>query len=54
LKTGYFIAVIGGIGLGLLLGSELSGTLITFIGAIFVVFSLVSLIVISYQKRKIE
>lgn len=54
MKTDYFIAVIGCIGLGLLIGSEFSGTLITIIGAIFLIVSLVSMIVLSYQKRRVE
>jgi len=40
-KIGLGIGVIGGIGLGLLLGSEFSGSNITILGAILVVISLI-------------
>ena len=36
-KTGLSIGVIGGIGLGLMLGSEFSGRYITILGAVFVI-----------------
>jgi len=42
-KIGLGIGVIGGIGLGLLLGSEFSGSNITIFGAILVVISLISM-----------
>jgi len=42
-KIGLGIGVIGGIGLGLLLGSEFSGSNITILGAILVVISLISM-----------
>jgi len=42
-KNGVTIGVIGGIGLGLILGSEFSGRYITFIGAIMVTMALFSL-----------
>ena len=50
-KTGLSIGVIGGIGLGLLLGSEFSGSYITIFGAILVVISLISMGVFSYIKK---
>lgn len=42
-KSGLGIGVIGGIGLGLLLGSEFSGYYATIFGAILVVISLISI-----------
>ena len=50
-KSGLDIGVIGGIGLGLLLGSEFSGRYITILGAILVVISLVAMGVLSYKKK---
>ena len=49
--TGLAIGVIGGIGLGLLLGSEFAGTCITLSGAVLVVISLVSMGVLSYKGK---
>jgi hypothetical protein len=51
-KTGLFIGIIGGLGLGLLLGSEFSGSYITIIGAILVVISIVTIVVLSYKNKK--
>ncbi|EMR73026.1 hypothetical protein MBGDN05_00780, partial [Thermoplasmatales archaeon SCGC AB-539-N05] len=51
-KIEYAVAVIGGIGLGLLLGSEFSGTYVTLSGAGLVIISLVGLGVLSYQNSK--
>ena len=51
-KTGLGIGVIGGIGLGLLLGSEFSGRYVTILGAILVVTSLISMGVLSYKGKK--
>ena len=45
------IGVIGGLGLGLLLGSEFSGSYVTYLGAILVVISLISMGVLSYKKK---
>ena len=50
-KNGLGIGVIGGIGLGLLLGSEFSGSNVTILGAILVVISLISMGVLSYKKK---
>ena len=50
-KCGLGIGVIGGIGLGLLLGSEFSGSNVTIIGAILVVISLISMGILSYKKK---
>jgi len=50
-KIGLGIGVIGGIGLGMLLGSEFSGRNITIFGAILVVISLILMVFLSYKKR---
>ena len=51
-KSGLGIGVIGGIGLGLLLGSEYSGSNITILGAILVVISIISIGFLSYKGKK--
>ena len=51
-KTGLSVGIIGGIGLGLLLGSEFSGRYITILGATFVIISLVAMGVLSYTGKK--
>jgi len=51
-KTGLGIGVIGGIGLGLLLGSEYSGSNVTILGAILIVISLILMGVLSYKGKK--
>jgi len=51
-KIGLTIGVVGGIGLGLLIGSEYPGRDITLIGAAFSIISLVSLCVLSYKSKK--
>jgi len=50
-KCGLGIGVIGGIGLGLLLGSEFSGSNVTILGAILVAISLISMGILSYKKK---
>ena len=45
------IGIIGGLGLGLLLGSEFSGSYVTYFGAILVVISLIFMGVLSYKKK---
>ena len=51
-KTGLSIGIIGGIGLGLMLGSEFSGRYITILGAILVIMSLVAMGILSYKGKK--
>jgi len=51
-KVGLTIGILGGIGLGLLLGSEFTSRYITIIGAILVIFSIISLIFLSYKEKK--
>jgi len=51
-KTGLSVGIIGGIGLGLMLGSEFSGRYITIIGAILVIISIVSIGLLSYKTKK--
>jgi len=50
-KCGLGIGVIGGFGLGLLLGSEFSGSYITILGAVLIGISLVSMGVLSYRGK---
>ena len=50
-KSGLGIGVVGGLGLGVLLGSEFSGSYVTIFGAILVVISLISMGVLSYKKK---
>ena len=50
-KTGLFIGILGGFGLGLMLGSEFSGWYSTIIGALVVIISLVSMGVLSYKIK---
>ena len=50
-KCGLGIGVIGGLGLGILLGSEFSGSYVTIFGAILVVISLISMGILSYKKK---
>ena len=51
-KTGLSIGIIGGVGIGLMLGSEFSGRYITILGAILVVISLISMGFLSYKGKK--
>ena len=50
-KIGLSVGIIGGIGLGLLLGSEFSGRYITILGAILVIISLVAMGILSYKGK---
>jgi len=50
-KRGLSIGIIGGLGLGLLLGSEFSGSYITYFGTILIVISLISMGILSYKKK---
>jgi len=51
-KTGVTIGVIGGIGLGLLLGSEFPGAYTTLLGAGLLIISLLSMSGLSYKGKK--
>jgi len=51
-KIGLTTGIIGGIGLGVLLGSEYSGRYITIVGAILVIISLVTMGILSYKGKK--
>ena len=53
-KIGLSVGIIGGIGLGLMLGSEYYGRYITLLGAGLVIISLVSICVLSYRGKKKE
>jgi len=52
IKIAVSIGVIGGIGLGLMLGSEFYGRNITILGAILIVISLAAMGVLSYKGKK--
>jgi hypothetical protein len=52
-KSGLGIGVIGGIGLGILLGSEFSSSYITILGSILVLISLISLFILSYKGKNL-
>jgi len=51
-KTGLSIGIIGGLGLGLMLGSEFSGRYITILGAVLVIILLVAMGVLSYKGKR--
>ena len=51
-KIALLTGIIGGIGLGLLLGSEFSGRYITIIGAILVIVSILTMGALSYRTKK--
>ena len=51
-KIALLTGIIGGIGLGLLLGSEFSGRYITIIGAILVIVSILTMGALSYRTQK--
>ena len=51
-KCGLGIGVTGGFGLGLLLGSEFSGSSITILGGLLVLLSLVLMGVFSFVGKK--
>lgn len=51
-KIGLIIGIIGGIGFGLMLGSEFSGRYATLIGAGLVLISIVAIIVQSLLVKK--
>jgi hypothetical protein len=51
-KIGITIGITGGIGLGLLLGSEFSGRYITILGAILIVISIISMGILSFKGKK--
>ena len=51
-KIGLSVGIFGGIGLGLMLGSEFSGRYITILGAVLVIISIVSIGLLSYKAKK--
>ncbi|UCD03635.1 MAG: hypothetical protein JSW73_03785 [Candidatus Woesearchaeota archaeon] len=50
-KSALTVGIFGGLGLGLLLGSEFHGSIITLLGAIVLVVSLGSMAILSYKKK---
>jgi hypothetical protein len=51
-KIDLIIGIIGGLGLGILIGSEFSGSYITIFGGILIVLSLISMGVLSYKLKR--
>jgi len=51
-KTGLTIGIFCAIGLGLLLGSEFSGRIVTILGAVILIISLCSMAILSYTAQK--
>ena len=50
-KNGLIIGILGGLGLGLFVGSEYSGSNITLLGAILVLLSLISMGILAYKGK---
>ena len=50
-KIGLSIGIFGGLGLGLMLGSEFTGTYITILGAILVIITIASMLILSYKNK---
>ncbi len=53
-KTGYATAITGGIGLGLLPGSEYAGTFVTLLGAALSLIAIVTIIMLFSRELKNE
>jgi hypothetical protein len=53
-NMGYAAAVAGGMGLGLLLGSEYPGTYATLLGAVLALLALVSIAISRYRNQKTD
>jgi len=53
-KTGLPVGIIGGIGLGLMLGSEYYGRYATLLGAGLTIISIASICILSYRGKKKE
>ncbi|MFC1507006.1 hypothetical protein ACFLQ6_08050 [Thermoproteota archaeon] len=51
-KSGLIIGIFCGIGLGLLLGSEYSGKIVTILGAVILIIFLCSMAILSYMAKK--
>ena len=50
-KIGVLLGVVGGIGLGILLGSEFSGTTITLVGAGIMIIFFLALGILTFLKK---
>ena len=50
-KFGYVIGIIGGLGLGLLLGSEFSERYVTLFGAGLLIISIIAIALMSYRRK---
>jgi len=50
-KAALFIGILGSLGLGILLGSELHGRYVTIVGASIVIISLISMAALSLGQR---
>jgi hypothetical protein len=51
-KIGLSIGIICSFGLGLILGSEFTGSYITILGAILILITLISMGILSFKKKK--
>jgi hypothetical protein len=49
---GVLVGIIGGVGLGLIIGCKFSGSTISIVGGIFVLFSIVEIISRSVKAKK--
>ena len=50
-KTALFVGIIGGVGLGILLGSEYPGRYLTTIGAVLVIISIIGIGALSCKNK---
>ena len=51
-KKGLFLGIAGGLGLGLIIGSEFSGSYITLIGAFLTLITIISIVFLSIKEKK--
>ena len=51
-KNGLVFGIIGGIGIGLLVGSEFNGSYVTIFGTILIILTFLSIVILSNKERK--